>query len=421
MELPAALATSPEAKSRDLRRMKWAATGLLIAMVALFVVARRYEDVHPALGFMRAFAEAGMAGGIADWFAVTALFRHPIGLPLPHTAIIPRNKDRIGRNLGAFFEVNFLSKEVVSAKLADIDLAGALIRWIGRPAQTAQIADYLAELAPDLLAKAGGEDLEKLARDTLANHIRGVELAPIASSVLTQIAMGIDYDKIITRLFEEQVQLLHLNKDVIRQRVREGTGWVWRRVSLDEKISDSLIRVMDEALAEVRDMPDHPWRGRFTEVAHGWIVALAESPAFLAQWEKLREEMLSHPAFSGCIGTLLAELTQMLRADTQSPDSLVRARLNLIISQWANDALQDQALQARLNQRARYTLATTIAAQRHELAHLIADTVRRWDTATVTRKIEVEVGSDLQFVRINGTLIGGLVGLALHALKIFPW
>ncbi|WP_354682366.1 DUF445 domain-containing protein [Cupriavidus necator] len=420
MELPAASAASADAKSRDLRRMKLAATGLLIGMVALFLIARRFEDVHPAIGFLRAFAEAGMAGGIADWFAVTALFRHPIGLPLPHTAIIPRNKDRIGRNLGAFFEANFMSKEVVSAKLAEFDLAGAFIRWIGRPAQTAQIADYLAELAPDLLAKAGGKDLENLARETLAERIRGVELAPLATAALTQIAKGIDYDKIITRLFEEQVQLLHLNKDVIRQRVREGTGWLWQRVSLDEKISDSLIRVMDEALAEVRDMPDHPWRARFTEVAHGWIMAMAEAPAFLTQWEKLREEMLAHPAFAGGISNLLAELTQMLRADTQSPDSLVRARLRAIISQWAHDALQDQALQARVNERARYTLATTITAQRHELAELIADTVRRWDTATVTRKIEVEVGRDLQFVRINGTLIGGLVGLALHALKVFP-
>ncbi|WP_427306161.1 DUF445 domain-containing protein [Cupriavidus sp. H39] len=419
MELPAAPPTPPNAKSRDLRRMKWAATGLLIGMAALFIVARRYEDAHPAIGFLRAFAEAGMAGGIADWFAVTALFRHPLGLPLPHTAIIPRNKDRIGRNLGAFFEANFLSKEVVSAKLADIDLAGSFIRWIDRPAQTAQIADYLAELAPELLAKADSKDLENLARETLANHIGRVELAPIASSVLTQISKGIDYDKIITRLFEEQVQLLHLNKDAIRQRVRESTGWIWQRVSLDEKISDSLIRVMDEALAEVRDMPDHPWRGRFTEVAHGWIITLAESPAFLTQWEKLREDMLAHPAFSGWIRNVLAELTEMLRTDTRSPDSLVRARLRAIISQWAHDALQDRALQARLNERARYTLATTIAAQRHELAQLIADTVRRWDTATVTRKIEVEVGSDLQFVRINGTLIGGLVGLALHALTRF--
>ena len=385
-------------------------------MVALFAGARFYEHAYPALGFVRAFAEAGMAGGIADWFAVTALFRHPLGLPLPHTAIIPRNKDRIGENLGSFFEQNFLSQEVVAAKLADIDLSGAFVRWIGKPEQTRQIADYLATLVPELLASVDSEDVERFAQSALAARIRDIELAPVVAGVLTQAVRTIDYDAIITAALEELALLFHESRDVIRRRVREGTGWIWQRISLDEKVADAAIKVIDEAMSEVRDTPDHPWRHRFGEFAHELVLGLAASPAYLAKFEALREQLLAHPAFAAGVSGLWSELVQRSRADTRAPDSVVRSRLQAIIAQWAQDALRDEALRARLNERAREAILGMMPAQRHELAQLIADTVRRWDTATVTQKLEVEVGRDLQFVRINGTLIGGLVGLALHAL-----
>lgn len=403
-------------KTRDLLRMKLVATGLLIAMVALFAGARLYEHAYPVLGFVRAFAEAGMAGGIADWFAVTALFRHPLGLPLPHTAIIPRNKDRIGDNLGNFFEQNFLSQEVIAAKLADVDLARAFVRWIGEPNAIRQIADYLAEQVPEMLATVDGEDVERFARHALAARIRQIELEPLVAGLLTQASQSIDYDAIITPALEELALLFHENRDVIRRRVRESSGWIWQRISLDEKIADAVIRVIDQALSEVRDLPNHPWRHRFGEFAHELVVGLATSPAYLAKCEALREQLLAHPAFSACVSGLWNELVQRSRADTRAPDSVIRTRLHAIIAQWAQDALRDEALLARLNARAREAILGIVPAQRHELARLIADTVRRWDTPTVTEKLEVEVGRDLQFVRINGTLIGGLVGLALHAL-----
>jgi uncharacterized membrane-anchored protein YjiN (DUF445 family) len=405
-----------EEKTRELLRMKSAATGLLIAMVALFAGARLYEHAYPMLGFVRAFAEAGMAGGIADWFAVTALFRHPLGLPLPHTAIIPRNKDRIGENLGNFFEQNFLSQDVVAAKLANVDFAGAFVRWIGEPDRTRQIADYLTAQVPELLSTVDGEDVERFARRALAGRIREVELEPLATGLLTQIMGSIDFDAIVTPALEELALLFHENRDVIRRRVREGTGWLWQRVSLDEKVADAVIKVIDEALNEVRDVTDHPWRRRFGEFAQERVLELAGSPAYLAKFEALREQLLGHPAFAACVSGLWRELVERSRADTHAPDSVIQTRLQAIIEQWAQDALHDEALLVRLNERVREAILDIVPAQRHELARLIADTVRRWDTATVTQKLEAEVGHDLQFVRINGTLIGGLVGLALHAL-----
>ncbi|MEX3959175.1 DUF445 domain-containing protein [Trinickia sp. EG282A] len=403
-------------KARDLRRMKAAATGLLIAMIALFAVSAFFERAYPVLGFVRAFAEAGMAGGIADWFAVTALFRHPLRLPLPHTAIIPRNKDRIGENLGNFFEQNFLSQEDIAAKLADVDLSGAFVRWIGKPEQTGQIADYLAGLMPDLLASVGTEDVEQFTRSALAARIREIELAPLVGGVLTQVAQTIDYDALITPALEELALLFHENHDLIRRRVREGTGWIWQRIALDDKVADAVIRVIDEAMTDVRDNRDHPWRRRFGEFAHELIAGLAASPAYLAKCEAWREQLLEHPAFATWVGSLWSELVEQTRMDAQAPDSVVKARLQTLITQWTREALRDEALRSRMNERAREAILDMMPAQRHELARLIADTVRRWDTATVTEKLEVEVGRDLQFVRVNGTLIGGMVGLVLHAL-----
>jgi uncharacterized membrane-anchored protein YjiN (DUF445 family) len=405
-------------KTRDLRRMKWAATGLLIAMIALFAGAGFYEHAYPVLGFVRAFAEAGMAGGIADWFAVTALFRHPLGLPLPHTAIIPRNKDRIGENLGNFFEQNFLSQEIVAAKLAEVDLAGAFVRWIGRPEQTRQIADHLAALVPKLLATVDGEDVERFARHTIEALVRDIELAPLAAGLLTQAAQSIEYDAIITPALEELALLFHENRDVIRHRVREGTGWIWQRIAFDEKVADAVIKVIDEAMREVRDNPDHLWRRRFGEFAQELAAGLVTSPAYMAKFEALREQLLAHPAFAASVAGLWSELIHRASTDTRAPDSVLRARLHTTVTQWTQDALRDEALRERLNDRAREAILGMMPSQRHALAQLIADTVRRWDTATVTRKVEVEVGRDLQFVRINGTLIGGLVGLALHALGL---
>jgi uncharacterized membrane-anchored protein YjiN (DUF445 family) len=406
-------------KARDLRRMKWAATGLLIAMIALFAGATFFQRAYPMLpllGAVRAFAEAGIAGGMADWFAITALFRHPLGLPLPHTAIIPRNKDRIGENLGNFFERNFLSQEIVAEKLASVDLSGAFLRWIGKPEQVEQIADYVSALAPDLFDRVDNDEIEHFAQHVLAARIRQIELAPLAQSVLAQVAQNVDYATILTPALEELALLFHDNKDVIRRRVRAETAWIWQRVALDEKVADAVIRVLDDALKEVRNTPDHPWRRRFSDFAHELLTDLTTSPAYLAKWEALREQFLDSGGFAAGVASLWRELGQNLRADTRSSTSLVRMRLHAVIAQWAHDALNDQALQVRLNARAREAILGMIPAQRHELARLIADTVRRWDTATVTQKIEVEVGRDLQFVRINGTLIGGLVGLALHAL-----
>ncbi|MEX3789246.1 DUF445 domain-containing protein [Paraburkholderia sp. BR14374] len=405
-----------DGRMRQLRHMKLAATGLLVAMAALFAGAGVLERLHPILGYVRAFAEAGIAGGLADWFAITALFRRPLGLPLPHTAIIPRKKTRIAQNLGQFFERNFLSPEVVAVKLADVDLAGPFLRWIAEPQQVDQLADYLTVLVPNEIEALDGETLDRMALDIISERVREIDLAPLAAGVLARLTQGIDYDTIIVAALEELGLLVDDNRDVIRGRVRNETGWILQRMSVDAKVTDAVINVLDDALDEVRSTPDHPWRRRLSMLAHEQLLALGASPTYLAKWNALRDEALQSAALGQRIGCVRRDLLESLRADMQLPDSFVRARLHAAVQRSLRDVSKDERLRERLTACAREAILDVIPALRHELGLLIADTVSGWDTATVTSKIELEVGRDLQFVRINGTLIGGLVGLLLHAI-----
>lgn len=401
-------------RMRQLRYMKLAATGLVVVMIALFAGAQWLEPVHPLFGYVRAFAEAGIAGGLADWFAITALFRRPLGLPLPHTAIVPRNKHRIAENLGQFFERNFLSQEVVAVKLANVDLAAPLMRWTMQQAE--QIADYLVALVPNEIDQLDNEMLDAIARDAIAAQLREIDLSTIAQRLLVQLTQGIDYDSVIVAALDELGLLVDDNRDVIRHRVRNETGWILQRMSVDVKVTDAVIKVLDDALNEVRSTPDHPWRRRLGALAHEQLLAMGSSPAYRAQWEALRNEALESEAFVQRIGALRRDLLEKVRLETRSPRSVVRRRLCAAVEHFVENASRDQALCNRLNARAREAILDTVPALRHELGLLISDTVSRWDTATVTWKIELEVGRDLQFVRINGTLIGGLVGLVLHLI-----
>lgn len=404
-------------KTRDLTRMKWTATGLLVAMAALLFGVRPYEPAYPWLGFVRAFAEAGLAGGIADWFAVTALFRHPLGLRLPHTAIIPANKRRIAENLGNFFERNFLVPDVVAARLAQIDLSGTLLRWIGGPQHASRIAGYLVGLSPMLLDSVNPRQALQSIQDVLVERLRAVPMASVSGVLLAQVARNIDYHAILVPALEELTLLFRDNRDVIQRRVRESTGWLWQRFSLDEKVADAVIRVIETVLEEVRDTPDHPWMQRFEAFANEGLARL-DSPPFHARLEAMRDELLAHPMIGECVVAMWTALRQRLEADIGSTDSVLRARVAAVITQGAAYIENDAGLRERLDLWCRNATLAMIESQRHQLAALVAETVQSWDTATVTRKLELEVGSDLQYVRINGTLIGGVAGLGLHALQL---
>jgi uncharacterized membrane-anchored protein YjiN (DUF445 family) len=400
-----------------LRRTKRRATGLLVVAAAVYVAARAYETTHPAVGYVRAFCEAAMVGGLADWFAVTALFRHPLGVPLPHTAIIPANKDRIGEALGRFVERNFLAGEVVAARLEQTDFATLVGRWLADPARSGPVASEVATFLPRLLDAMGDEPMRHFLHHNLVSALRRIDLAPIAADLLEALTEQNRHQALADEMLLQGRRFLGEAEPEIRARVRERTAWLWQKLGVDEAISDRLIRAAGDALAEVSADPQHAWRQRFTDMLREYVEALRTSQPYRARAERLKEALLEQPQLAEYVGTVWDHLRERVREDAADPASQLRANLSTALVALGEGLLADAAVQAALNEWLRNALADLVEARRHEVASLISETVRRWDPGTVTDRIERAIARDLQYIRINGTLIGGLVGVSIHAVS----
>ncbi len=399
--------------------MRRVATGLFVLMAVMFLAARAHEAAHPWLGFVRAFAEAAMVGALADWFAVVALFRHPLGLPIPHTAIIPRNKDRIGAGLGRFVETNFLAPDIVSHKLADADLASKLAHWLKRPRTIDLIATRLSRFLPTLLDALDDDDLRRLAQLTITGRLERVQLAPLAGDAIDLLTRDGRHRPVVDELIDRGATALQEYEPLIRDRVRARTAWLWRAIGVDAMVTDKLIAVAEETLDAARNDPDHAWRRKLDEQIASFATQLKTSPELNASAEALKAELLAHPAVAHYLNGLWNDLRTQVATDVARPDSKVRAHVAGAIQALAERLLADELIRRKVNRLLRTALEQAADTGRHALADLIAQTVHKWDAHTVSEKIELAVGRDLQFVRINGTLIGGLVGLVLHSISRF--
>ena len=398
-----------------LRAMQRLALALLAVAAVTFVLARIYEPLHPGIGYLRAFCEAALVGGLADWFAVTALFRRPLGLPIPHTAIIPENKDRLGQALGEFVERNFLSPEVVAAKLAEIDGAEVLAGWLTDRARAQAIAVGLTGLLPRLLDALSEEPLRDFFRDKLESALQRIDLAPLAAGLLDTLTAQDRHQGLIDQLVVQAERFLRDAEPDIRVRVRAKTAWLWQKLGVDEKIADRLIEAAEEALAEIGRDPSHAWRQRFTQLVRDYIVALRGSEVQQQRAERLKQAVLSYPGLGQYLGGVWDSVRARVRDDAAKDDSTIRANVEDTLM-WLGERLRaDPVVRDALNGWMRTVLIDVVRSRRNEVAGLIADTVRRWDPRTVSDKVERAIGRDLQYIRINGTLIGGLVGVVLHA------
>ena len=419
MLLSSRLSSHPsDGKLRAYARMKRLATALLAAMAGIDVVSRLFEPRYPMLGFVRASAEAAMVGGIADWFAVTALFRHPLHLPLPHTAIIPRNKDRIGENLAKFVETNFLAPELIASKLERVDFAIQAAHWLAVPERGRQIAQWTLDFLPSLLAAIDDDDVRRFIHENVAQRVRDIDTPLVVGTIADTLLEDNRHQTVVTELLEQLARLFEEHKPLIRQRVRDSTAWIWKKLSIDEKVSDNLIAVVDDTLRELSENPDHAWRVGFDEAIRHFVIQLRTSPDYLAKWEALKHRFVEHPALKAYLATIWRDIKTSIEHDAAAPRSYIKTRIEDAIAGIAKGLLEDAAMREKLNAWLRETMLAVVAGQRHAIARLISETVHHWDAATVTQKIELEVGRDLQFVRINGTVIGGIVGLLLHAIDV---
>jgi uncharacterized membrane-anchored protein YjiN (DUF445 family) len=421
MKLLARAPRTGEAIPTGLQRMRWIATGLLVLMAAVFLATRaidpRFALAHPLIGFVRAFAEAAMVGGLADWFAVTALFRHPLGIPIPHTAIIPRNKDRIGETLAAFLRDNFLIPGVVARRMRGVDVAGAAGRWLASPEGTqGRLRKGASRLAADLLDAFDQQRLGGMVKTTIGQRLRALDISPLLGQALTAAIAEGRHAPLLDGIIRWAAKVLAANEHMIRAMVHERAGSVMRWTGLDETLANKIIDGLDKLLSDMAEEPGHPLRAKAEEGLTALAHDLQHDARMRTRIEALKVEIIENPAMQRWLDGLWEQArTAMLRI-ARDPDAALTGQFGEALRQLGGTLQEDAMLRATINRFVRRTAVGMAADYGDGIVRLVSETVRGWDARTITRRLENAVGRDLQYIRVNGTLVGGLVGLCLHAV-----
>ena len=400
--------------------MKVVATGLLVLMAGLFALSRALEPGRPWLGFVKAFAEAAMVGGLADWFAVTALFRHPLGLPIPHTAIIPRNKDRIGDTLAQFLKDNFLTARVIARRMRALDLAGAAGRFLQAPVESEgralRIRQGASRLIADVFESLDDERLGGIVKTAISARLRQAELAPMMGRALSSAIAEDRHLPLLEAAIRALARTLDANESLIRDMVRKRASWMLRLAGLDEKLADSIMEGLRKLTVEMSTDPDHPVRqkiqGALVDLAHD----LQEDPETRARVEGWKSDLLGNQSVAAWLDTLWQKGRAAIISAARNPDAVLAGRLGEVLRSMGGTLERDVRIRGAVNQFARRAAAGMAASYGSSIVKLVSDTVRGWDARTITARLEAAVGRDLQYIRINGTLVGGLVGLVLHVI-----
>jgi uncharacterized membrane-anchored protein YjiN (DUF445 family) len=403
---------TPDTRLRDLQRMRFFATALLVLMFLVFVATSFAEAQWPWLAYPRAFAEAGMIGACADWFAVVALFRHPFGIPIPHTAIVPRSKERIGVAIGRFTANNFLSPRVLAERIREVDIAGWISRWLAKPGNAHSIAQRAASVLQQVLRSLPREDVNAFLSGAARYGIEAMPAAPLASRLLALVWAHGEMQTLIEHGISYASAALVRNRETIKQKVSERSSrlipkWV------DGIMADRIVAGLTRALEEMRE-PNHPWRVELSTAVEKLIADLATNPDMLARGEELKARILENPVVVKQIDAMWGEIEDKLDAVTSSNRLFEMLEQSLLTA--SERLATDERIGEGINRWLRVAILRTVAPRRAEIAAFIRKVVENWDAETLVKRIELQVGRDLQYIRINGTLVGGLVGLIIFSV-----
>jgi len=407
-------------RQQRLDRMKARATGLLVLATVVFVVTRLLEPRYAWLGYVRAMAEAAMVGGLADWFAVTAIFRHPMGIPIPHTAIIPARKDRVARTLGMFVQHNFLTREVIEARLRSVKVGERIATWIAQPQNARRVARQAASSLAAAAQVLKDEDVQAIIDHTLEERIRATRIAPIAGRMLSIVTEDDRHQELLDEAIVLIARSVEQNHDLIRERVERESPW-WVPTAVDNKIYEKIVTSIERTLVEIRDDPQHPLRERFDTALRKFIENLQHSPSMLERAEAIKMEFLDAEAVRRFSSSLWVDAkAALLRfAERAEESNQEGGTIERALTAFGESLLADPALVQKVDAFVTEIVAVAVERYQHDIADLITQTVRNWDADVTTRRIELAIGRDLQFIRINGTLVGALAGLLIYTISKF--
>ncbi|SED29393.1 DUF445 domain-containing protein [Streptomyces sp. TLI_105] len=407
-----------EEKSRGVRRMKTLATSLLIVVAVIYALATwaRNAGWGAWAGYVAAAAEAGMVGALADWFAVTALFRRPLGLPIPHTAIIPTKKDQLGASLGTFVGENFLSADVVRGRLHALGIGGRLGTWLADPAHADRVTAESATALRGALTVLRDADVQAVVGEAITRRAESAEIAPGLGKTLERIVADGAHHRAVDLICTRAHDWLVTHGESVMDAVQGGApGWTPRFV--DRKVGERVYRELLRFVTEMRDMPGHPARAAIDRFLTDFAADLQADTDTRARVERLKADLLARPEVQDIIASAWSSIRSLIIAAAEDDRSQLRLRARASLISLGTRLATDSRLQAKVEGWAEDAAAYVVTTYRHEITSLITDTIAGWDATQTSRKIEANIGRDLQFIRINGTVVGALAGLLIYAVS----
>ncbi len=407
-----------EEKRRGVRRMKITATGLLVFVAVVYVLAKWAQNSGAGAwaGYVAAAAEAGMVGALADWFAVTALFRHPLGLPIPHTAIIPNKKDQLGASLGEFVGENFLSADVVRGRLHAVGIGGRLGSWLAEPAHADRVTAELATALRGALTVLRDSDVQAVVGEAITRRADAQEIAPGIGKMLEKVVADGGHKRVVDLVCVRAHDWLVEHADSVMDAVQGGApGWTPRFV--DKRVGERVYKELLRFVTEMRDMPEHPARGALDRFLADFAGDLQSDPDTRERVERLKREVLGRGEVQDLIASTWSAVRQMIVAAAEDERSELRLRVRASLLSLGARMATDPRLQQKVDGWVEGAAVYVVTTYRDEITSLITDTVAGWDAEHTSKKIEAHIGRDLQFIRINGTVVGSLAGLAIYAVS----
>ncbi|MBW7970781.1 DUF445 domain-containing protein [Bradyrhizobium sp. BR 10289] len=406
-------------RAAELRRVKALATLVLASTLALFVVAKWLLPVHPVFGFVAAFAEAATIGGLADWYAVVALFKRPLGLPIPHTAIIQSNQARIADKLGEFIQVHFLEAGPVEAKLNEIDFGSFVADWLRDRKRSDDLARFALRLLPEAVSATETSGLMTFIIRRMSSQIQAIDLAPLAAGTLR----GFVTEGRHQILFDDLLRIMHetLNQKetmaMIREKVRAELPTLLKLYRADKFLVNKIVASATAFFNEVRSDPKHPFRGEFDRMVLSFVDRLGTDQGYIDRIDGLKRDLLARPELADLARTVWANTRSFIERSASGETLVLQHHLaGMFVS--AGDALAaDAELRGEINKGLVTVLRSFVADQKSGVSTFISDQVKAWDMAQLISLIEINIGRDLQYIRFNGSLIGGLAGLALYSVE----
>ena len=412
------MSASDRDRKAAMQQMKRLALALLILVTIVFLLAHWQEPHHDWLGYVRAFAEAAMVGALADWFAVTALFRHPLGIPIPHTAIIPHRKDQIGESLGEFVQENFLTREVLDDRLANAQVARRLGTWLSDPANATKAGEGVADALRGSLEVLDDRDVSSALEGLIEQKIRTTPIAPLMGRALDVAMEGGHHQRLLDAVLLGLAGFLDDNRGTFRARLEQESPW-WIPEPVDDKIFDKIYTAVHRFLADVGGDSRHEVRHAIDQRVVAFTHRLRADPELMAKGEELKNELLAHSDVKAWLQSLWGEVKRSTLTATDDPNSELRRRIDRSLVSLGERLRDEPQLQQKVDDWVQRAAGYLVDHYRGEVAEIISSTVQKWDGKATAERLELQVGRDLQFIRINGTLVGGLAGLVIFTASRF--